>query len=612
MWTIIKEFADAHPDYKRIRGSGWFITNWGDEPLPDKRLLDEAIPDRPVYLICADCHSMWLNSRALEEAGIDPDRKMDNGVNVKFENGELSGLLLEPAACEPAQKKYMEFSEEEMREIHRNFQDVLADYGIAAASEMFADDYTEETMKKYDILKNLDEEEGLKAQIFSYMKLFGYTEFSKYFKFQKHFDSPHFHIAGVKGFIDGVTETYTGLLLEPYTDKPETCGEGLPLWPERKMKKEIIAANKAGIQVRLHCIADGSVRMALDLFEKSAEVNGEHGLRNTIEHIENIHSDDLDRFAELDVIPSVQPYHVTLAANGKVNQIGEKRARLQWPFRTLLEHEGALALGSDYPVVTIDPFTTIYAAVTRRDDDGNLTSTNSWEKISMADTLKAYTSGAARVYHVEDSMGTLEPGKMADIIVLGGDPEAADCYVGADAATTGSKLMEEVMKDIDGKGNVALLLGPMGSDGQVGRSEGFDQVLADYPDVTVAFQDTAEWQTEPALTIVENWLNAGKEISAVVAQNDSMAVGAAKAIADAQKTGEIKVYGIDATSEGLQAVLDGKLQGTMAQGTADQGKFAADACADLLDGKEVDSETIVDNVYYTADNAQEALDAIAK
>ena len=115
------------------------------------------------------------------------------------------------------------------------------------------------------------------------------------------------------------------------------------------------------------------------------------------------------------------------------------------------------------------------------------------------------------------------------------DPEAADCYVGADAATTGSKLMEEVMKDIDGKGNVALLLGPMGSDGQVGRSEGFDQVLADYPDVTVAFQ-----------------------------------------------------------------------------GTADQGKFAADACADLLDGKEADSETIVDNVYYTADNAQEALDAIAK
>ncbi|MCI6042666.1 sugar ABC transporter substrate-binding protein [bacterium] len=143
------------------------------------------------------------------------------------------------------------------------------------------------------------------------------------------------------------------------------------------------------------------------------------------------------------------------------------------------------------------------------------------------------------------------------------EPEAADCYVGADAATTGAKLMEEVMKDINAEGNIALLLGPMGSDGQIGRSAGFDQVLAENPNVEVVFQDTAEWQTEPALTIVENWLNAGKEIKAIVAQNDGMAVGAAKAVADAQKTGEIKVYGVDATSEGLQGVLDGNLQGTI-------------------------------------------------
>lgn len=192
------------------------------------------------------------------------------------------------------------------------------------------------------------------------------------------------------------------------------------------------------------------------------------------------------------------------------------------------------------------------------------------------------------------------------------EPEAADCYVGADAATTGAKLMEQVMTDIGNKGNVALLLGPMGSDGQVGRSEGFDQVLAENPDVEVVFQDTAEWQTEPALTIVENWLNAGKDITAIVAQNDGMAVGAAKAVADAQKTGEIKVYGVDATSEGLQGVLDGNLQGTISQGTEDQGKLSADACADLLEGKEVQAETIVENIYYTADNAQEALDALGK
>lgn len=192
------------------------------------------------------------------------------------------------------------------------------------------------------------------------------------------------------------------------------------------------------------------------------------------------------------------------------------------------------------------------------------------------------------------------------------EPEAADCYVGADAATTGKLLMEQVMKDVGGKGNIAELLGPMGSDGQVGRSEGFDSVTDEYPDVEVVFSDSADWQTEPALTIVENWLNAGKDIVAIVAQNDGMAVGAAKAVEDAKLTGQVLVYGVDATSEGLQAVLDGDLAATISQGTEDQGKLSADACADLLEGKEVEAETIVDNVIYTKSNAQEALDALQK
>lgn len=190
------------------------------------------------------------------------------------------------------------------------------------------------------------------------------------------------------------------------------------------------------------------------------------------------------------------------------------------------------------------------------------------------------------------------------------DPSAADCYIGADAATTGEILMRKVMEDIGGQGNVALLLGPMGSDGQVGRSQGFANILADYPDVEVVFEDSADWQTEPALTITENWLNAGKDLAAIVSQNDGMAIGAAKAVADAQLVGETLVYGIDATSEGLQAVLDGKLAASVSQGTEDQGRLSADACADLLEGKAVAEETIVDNVVYTKDNAQEALDAI--
>lgn len=415
---MIAEFAAKNPELKRLRGTGWFVGAWGNNTLPNRHLLDEAVPDRPVYLECADAHSMWLNTKALEEAGIVPRPDLENGIVETDENGELTGMLIEPVACEPAMKKYMEFSEEEMLGIHENFQKVLAENGIAALSEMFAEDYTEETYRKYELLKRVDEKEGLSAHVFVYTRLFGYTEFSEYFRMKEHFSSPHFHIAGVKGFIDGVTETYTGLLIEPYTDRPETCGDKLPLWPREKMEQEITAANAAGIQVRLHCIADGSVRMALDMYEKSLRVNGRKDIRNTIEHIENIHPDDLDRFAELSVIPSMQPYHLTLSENDKIIQLGAQRCRYEWPMKTILEHGGRLAIGTDFPVVGLNPFRTVYAAVTRKDDDGVPTGHNPWEAISLPDALKAYTIEASRVYHAEERMGSLEEGKDADLIVL--------------------------------------------------------------------------------------------------------------------------------------------------------------------------------------------------
>lgn len=192
------------------------------------------------------------------------------------------------------------------------------------------------------------------------------------------------------------------------------------------------------------------------------------------------------------------------------------------------------------------------------------------------------------------------------------DPTAADTYVGADAAKTGALLMEKAAADLGGTGSIALLLGPMGSDGQVGRSKGFQQILDKNTNMKVVFQDSAKWETAPALQLTENWLNSGKAINAIVAQNDGMAIGAAKAVSDAQKLASIKIYGVDATSEGLQAVIDGKLAATVSQGTEDQGKLSADAAADLVEGKSVKPETIVDNVVYTKANAAEALAKIKK
>lgn len=415
----IKEFVKQMPSTKRVRGTGWFVGAWNDAPLPDKRSLDAAFPNIPVYLKCADGHSIWLNTKAIEESGYSDDFDVENGEVCRFSDGTLTGLMIEPAAMAPALEKYMEFSEEESKIIHESFQRRLAGYGIAAVSEMFADDYTEETEKSYRLLKRIDEEKGLCAQVFCYTRLFGYTDFSSFFRFRKELESKHFHIAGVKGFIDGVTETYTGLLLEPYTDRPDSCGEGLPLWPKEKMQEEIIAANKAGIQVRLHCIADGSVRMALDLYEKARAVCGKQDLRNTVEHIENIHPDDIKRFRELCVTASMQPYHLTLSNNGKAWRLGARRCRYEFPVRSIYNAGGEIALGTDYPVVTIDPFVTIHAALTRCDDEGKPTGMNACEqKLPLAAILKAYTMGGAKVYHAEQRMGSLSGGKDANLIVL--------------------------------------------------------------------------------------------------------------------------------------------------------------------------------------------------
>ncbi len=415
----MKAFAKMHPDQKRLRGTGWFVGAWNDAPLPDKKSLDAAFPDIPVYLRCADGHSMWLNSKAIEEAAYPADFHVDNGEACRYEDGSFTGLFLEPAALQMALDKYMEFTKEELIDIYTSFQDKLASLGICAVSEMSADDYTDENKEKILLFKQLDQEGKLKADIFCYTKLFGYTGFKPFFELRKEMDTAHIHIAGVKGFIDGVTETYTGLLLEPYEDKPETCGDGLPLWPRERMQEEIIAANKAGIQVRLHCIADGSVRMALDMYEKSLKINGDKGLRNTIEHIENIHPDDIDRFKALRVMPSMQPYHVTLSNNGKIWRLGAERCQLEFPIRSIYDAGGEISLGTDYPVVTINPFMTIYAAATRCDDEGHPMCKNyKTQTLPMDVILKAYTKTAAMVYHAEERMGTLEEGKEANIIVL--------------------------------------------------------------------------------------------------------------------------------------------------------------------------------------------------
>ena len=415
---MIKKYAVEHPEEKRIRGFGWFPANWNDAPLPTKKTLDEAVPDRPAYMNCADAHTLWVNSLALEESGYTPDMELAAGSVGVDENGEMNGLIYEPDAMAYGWKNFYDFPEEQIRTIMKNFMKGLAAQGVTSLSEMSADEYTDYFHDRYLVFKDMAESGEFTSRVHAFTAFMRKTDFTEAVKWKEEFNSSTFRVTGVKGFLDGVTSTYTGLLLEPYTDRPDTIGEGVPLDTQESLNASVIAANAAGLPVRIHCIAEGSVRMALDAFEESLKVNGKHGLVNSIEHIETMHPDDIPRFRELGVVASMQGEHLPLEMNEKVARLGEERCRYEWPFRSLADAGAVLAFGTDFPVVYYNQFKGIYAAVARKNYDGTIAGVDNGEKLTLPEALRANTIGSAIVYGRDDEIGTLEAGKLADVIVL--------------------------------------------------------------------------------------------------------------------------------------------------------------------------------------------------
>lgn len=314
--------------------------------------------------------------------------------------------------------KVMELPVDKMKTLHKEFLQHIAACGITTISEMTANGYNDTTLRNFRIIKELEQEGALTARLHLYTRLADCTDFSTALEYKKEFCSPKLKMQGIKGFIDGVASTFTALTLAPYSDRPDTCGIGVPLRPKAELQKSVTAANAAGFQVRIHCISDGAVRMALDLYEESQKANGKNTYKNAVEHIENINPNDIPRFKQLNVIPSMQPMHLLLDADEQVSRMGPERVKYEWAFKSILDAGGRLAFGTDYPVVDFDPFPTIYAAVTRKNLDGTPASQNEWECLSLEQTLKAYTIDAANTYDRENDLGTLESGKLADLIVI--------------------------------------------------------------------------------------------------------------------------------------------------------------------------------------------------
>jgi hypothetical protein len=417
----VKKYAAAHADEPWIAGMGWTYPTFGPSALPDKKFLDEAIPDRPVYLVAFDGHSSWANSKALEMAGITRDTAdPPNGKIVRDKSGEATGALQESAGDLVAKLMPQPSREERLAALrlgmHAANKVGLVRVHSAGQDFEWLDLYDElhrngELTVRFYVAYFLDPPELTPDAI------------EKIEQARRTYHDDWISGGAVKTMLDGVVEAHTAAMLAPYSDDHTQIGK--LFWDPAKYKHAIDELDHRGLQIFTHAIGDNAVRLALDAYQEAEESNHTRDPRPRIEHIETIAAQDIPRFGKLGVIASFQPLHAypdedTLKIWAR--NVGPERARRAWVWRSIENTGGRLAFGSDWPVVTLNPWPGVQNALTRQTTEGKPPGgfvPN--ERISLEDTIKAYTLGAAVAGRRERSEGSLEPGKLADLIVVSQD-----------------------------------------------------------------------------------------------------------------------------------------------------------------------------------------------
>lgn len=305
-----------------------------------------------------------------------------------------------------------DLSEEKRRLMFQRFLQNAARLGVTSVNDLYSEGNSK--LVKYELYREFEERDELTVRIHFHPVLDGNLEQAKQLRETYHSDK--LQLSGLKQFIDGVITGYTAYMVEPYADKPDSVGD--TCFPAETIKKWVVEADKEGFRVRFHAIGDGAIRLALDAYEAAQKENGIRDSRHTIEHVEVIHPDDIARFQQLGVIASMQPNHFALSEReGYTAKIGTEREKYVFVINTLKASGAKLAFGTDYPIDKLNPLSQIHRAVTRIDSGGN----DVWlpeERITLAEALKAYTLGSAYGTFREHELGTIEAGKLADLIVL--------------------------------------------------------------------------------------------------------------------------------------------------------------------------------------------------
>ena len=415
------DFRKEHPDIDHIYGFGWLNTEWGDggAPLPTRHSIDAAIPDIPVYFHSMDGHNFWINSKAIEKCGFTKDSTAPFGGFIKDNDGELTGVIIDLYATTLPVTYGNTFSRDILKEVTADFMKGLSAYGITGLASVAAVTYPGGDFEEYAAYDELNRETegGLPVRMFLFPCLGTTGDFTIVNRLRATYTAEKVHIAGLKQFVDGVVCGHTAYTQEPYADNGQISK---PFFPKETLLKVIKKANAEGYSVRLHTISDGSAHMALDIFEEAQKGADMNKITNTLEHLDNLEPEDIPRFAQLGVIPSMQPAHITLTKTYFEQSMGERRSKLAYQHRNLLDSGATLALGTDAPCVSVNPYETLYYAITRSDFDGNPLTKNPDQAMTLAEALRAYTYGASCAVGASDRLGTLTPGKYADIVVVDG------------------------------------------------------------------------------------------------------------------------------------------------------------------------------------------------
>ena len=415
----LRQYAFEHPGDDWILGRGWNYGMFGPEALPHKKYLDEIFPNRPVFLEGYDGHTYWANSKALVLAGITRDTPdPPNGTIVRDpQTGEATGALKESAQDLVAKIIPKPSRAEKLLALRAGMR-WANEHGITRVHSAGQD------FEELDLFDEMRHRGDLSVRIYIAYFLnppeLRPQDLDAIDHARKKFHDDWIDADAVKFMVDGVVESHTAAMLEPYSD--DASVKGKLFWEPANYKAAVAELDKRGLQLFTHAIGDYAVRTALDAYEAAPARNRKRDHRPRIEHIETISAADIPRFGKLGIIACMQPLHSYPDRDLLevwARNVGPDRASRAWAWKSISDAGGQLAFGSDWPVVTLNPWEGVQTAVTRQTSEGKPEAGFVPEqRLTVGQVIEGYTLGAAFAGRREKSEGSLEIGKVADLIIL--------------------------------------------------------------------------------------------------------------------------------------------------------------------------------------------------